>query len=283
MFLTTLLKRRKDTMQSVFDSLDFLVQEPLEIFNANEKDFLSCNQLNDFRSDAFLFYKRRQGLLPEEKPYDQIFDRAALVRILEGRQQYDSQYISGGPINPKNGQRYGIYSTEYSNWAASQTKIILTDEQARLIEQLDFSIRSHAHANNLLSEGVAQGVVRTEYRDLPCQTRINWLSSKHGIVGIELRSNFIWPESHLRNGVVHRLTFQRDLIAEFAARDIPVHIVVVEKGIPHRCGVWNVSPALLRRSQKENIATIERFKRCLQNDQWPSGYEDIRFLKPSSF
>jgi hypothetical protein len=255
----------------------------LETYNANEKDFLSCDQLNDFRSDAFLFYKRRQGLLPEEKPYDQAFDRAALVRILEGRQEFESQYISGGPVNPKNGERYSNYSTEFRNWAASQKKIILTDEQAKLIKQLDFSVRSHAHANNLLSDGIAQGVVRTEYRDLPCQTRIDWLSSKHGIVGVVFHSNFIWPESHLRNGVVHRLAFQRDLIADFAAGDIPVHIIVVEKSIPHRCGVWNVCPGLLRRSQKDNTTTIERFKRCLQNDHWPSGYEEIHVLKPSAF
>jgi len=283
MFLTTLLKHRNGKSQSVFGTLDFLVQEPLEIYNANEKDFLSCDQLNDFRSDAFLFHKRRQGLLPEEKPYDQIFDRAALVRILEGRQQYDSQYISGGPVNPKNGERYSNYSIEYRNWAASQKKIVLTDEQAQMIEQIDYSVRAHPHANNLLSDGVAQGVVRTEYQGLLCQTRIDWLSPQHGIVSVVLRSNFIWPESHLRNGIVHRLAFQRDLITEFAAGDIPVHIIVVEKSIPHRCGVWNVCPGLLRRSQKENIAAIERFKRCLQNDHWPSGYEEIRVLKPVGF
>lgn len=283
MFLTTLLKRRNGKSQSVFGTLDFLVQEPLETYNAKEKDFLTSDQLNDFRSDAFLFHKRRQGVLPEEKSYDQVFDRAALIRILEDRQQYDSQYISGGPVNPKNGERYSNYSTEYRDWAASQKKIVLTDEQAQMIEQIDFSVRAHPHANNLLSDGVAQGVVRTEYRGLSCQTRIDWLSSQHGIVSVVLRSNFIWPESHLRNGVVHRLAFQRGLISEYAAGDIPVHIIAVEKSAPYRCGVWNVSPRLLRQSQKEITAAIERLKLCLQNDHWPSGYEEIQVLKPYPF
>jgi hypothetical protein len=37
-----------------------------------------------------------------------------------------------------------------------------------------------------------------------------------------------------------------------------------------------MDPSVLASAQKENEAAIERLKRCLATEVWPSGYEEVR-------
>ena len=59
---------------------------------------------------------------------------------------------------------------------------------------------------------------------------------------------------------------------------LPVHLIAVEKREPLRCGVWRMGEEVLGLAQKENEEAIERLKVCRENDDWPTGYEDIRIF-----
>jgi hypothetical protein len=90
-----------------------------------------------------------------------------------------------------------------------------------------------------------------------------------------------WFDSTLRyGGFVHRLAFEHALIATVADTDLPIHLIAVEKQAPHRCGVWFVSGRLVQKTRKENDKAIDQFKRCREQDYWPTGYEQIRTLSP---
>ena len=94
--LSALWGRRSDTPSRLLDSLAFLEQEPLNAYLAQETEYLSAQQLNEFRKDAFVFRKRQMGLLPAERAHDEHVDRAVLVLTLEGRQEYERQFVSDG-------------------------------------------------------------------------------------------------------------------------------------------------------------------------------------------
>jgi len=264
------------------DSLGFLDREPLDAYRAQEAEHLTAQHLIDFRKDPFVFRKRQTGLLPAEKAHDHDVDRAALVLTLEGQQEYERQFISGGPVNPQTNEPYSIYSSEYRDWAAGQDRTVLTNEQAQTVEHIDYGVRMHAEARKLLANGVAQGVVRCEYRGMACQSRLDWVSPSQGLVGLAVCDSLSWLDTTLRiGGFVHRLAFEHGLIAQITEANLPVHVIAVEKRAPHRCGVWFVSGRLVQKARKENDQAIDRFKHCRDKDHWPTGYETLRVLTPN--
>ena len=262
MLLGSLFYRRRGANSRLLDDLRFLKKEPPEIVRENEKKHITWEEFQAFRNDAVLFHKRLCGILPPATPLDDVVDRAAQVRLLEGKEKYDTQFVAGGPVDSNTGKPYSIYSREYQQWASAQEKAVLKDEETQLIGRLEHSVHTHPHARELLADGIAHGVVRTAWGGLHCQDCIDWYSYCHGIVGLVLRRELNWVEDDLRNGVVHRLAFQRDLIAQVTGKKLPVHVVVVEKSIPHRCGVWQISRSLLRKARKKNLAIAVKFREC---------------------
>ncbi len=266
---------------TLIEDIGFLSHEPEEEYRVKSKEFLDGEQLRDFRADAFLFHKRQRGLVPPQSWHDDELDRAIQVRILRGREHYQGLYAFGGPINPRSGEPYSKYSTEYQHWVAQQGKPVLTTEQADLIEHIAFGYRAHDAAQNLLSDGVADGIVRSHYCGVPCQTRLDWLNPKRGLVAVLVCDRFSYLDSHLGSGLVHALAFDRDLLAQHIDRRVPVHVIGVEKQLPHRCGVWAISERLLRRARKDNEKALARLLECRWFNRWPTGYERVRKLAPA--
>jgi hypothetical protein len=267
--------------RKLIENLGFLSHEPDEEYRTKSRDYLDSDQLGDFRQDAFLFHKRQRGLVPARSWRSAELDRAIQVRILQGRDHYQNQYAFAGPVDARTGEPYSTYSSEYRQWAAEQTKPILSVEHANLIEHVAFGYRAHDVAPSLLSDGVAHGIVRSRYCGVPCQARFDWLNPKRGIVAVIVCDRFTCLDSHLRySGPVHELAFHRALLAQHVGRHVPVHIIAVEKEMPHRCSVWAVSERLLRRARKDNEKALESLLECRRFNRWPTGYEGIRKLAP---
>ena len=154
---------------------------------------------------------------------------------------------------------------------------MLDDEQATLIESMNAAVRAHEHAVALLADGIAEGVVRAEYRGVPCQARLDWLNAERGIVDLKTCDNLDWLQMDARSyGYAHQMAFYRSLVAVATGETLPVYLIAVEKREPLRCGVWRMGENVLGTVQKENEEAIERLKTCRERDHWPTGYEDIR-------
>jgi hypothetical protein len=61
-----------------------------------------------------------------------------------------------------------------------------------------------------------------------------------------------------------------------------VYIIAVEKKEPYRFGVWLVNSETLLLARAEIEAGIERFKIAKAEDQWATGYEELRILNFSA-
>ncbi len=148
--------------------LRFLIREPADVYHAKAKDFLSAHALNEFRRCPLLYRKKELGLVPERDTAAYLIGSAAHTLILEGRERYQREFAVGGPINPKTGQPFGSQTKAFAEWAAQQSKPVLSDAQAALVEQVAAAVRGHVFARELLAEGVAEGVVRCEYAGHRC-------------------------------------------------------------------------------------------------------------------
>ncbi len=258
--------------------LDVLEVEPAEDYHARAGEHLSSHALADFIKCPLLYWKKQQGLLPDEDRPAYLVGRAAHTLVLEGIEAFEQTYAVGGPINSKTGRAYGRGTKAFTEWAAAQDKAVLTESQYGLVTNLAASVDAHPFATDLLRCGRAEGVVRTEYCGVPCQSRIDWVHPHRGIVDFKTCDDLTWFEADARRYGYHRqMAFYRAVLAR--ALDgllVPVHLIAVEKKEPFRCGVWRAGEDTLAIAQSENEAAIRRLVACRERDHWPSGYEEIR-------
>lgn len=275
------LNRRNGALVRTLRDLSFLIREPADVYHAKGRDFLSAHALNEFRRCPLLYRKKELGLVPERDTAAYLIGRAAHALILEGRERYQREFAVGGPINPKTGQPFGSQTKAFAEWAERQSKPVLSDAQAALVEQVAAAVRGHLFARELLAEGVAEGVMRGEYAGHRCQARIDWINpvDGRGIADLKTADELDSFEMAMRAfGYLHQVAFYRALVAEASGHVLPVHIVAVEKREPFRCGVWQVAPAVLDQAQRENEVAMTDLRRCRQTGDWFTRYESLRLV-----
>lgn len=254
-----------------------ILREPFAEYLAQSKSHLTSHQLGDFRKCPALYRKKKLGLVPDEDRPAYLIGRALHTLVLEGRDRFEAEYAVGGPINPKTGEMFGPTTKAYAEWAAAQGKAVLTVAQFDLVDNMADGVRANGIAVDLLSEGIAEGVVRHSYRDMPCQIRMDWFDPHRGVADLKTCDDLTWFEADARRyGYAHQLAFYRAVLAQVIGVVMPAFMVAIEKKEPFRCGVWQINEDTLAQAQKENEAAIERLKRCVATDTWPTGYEECR-------
>ena len=275
-------------MNDILIDLNVLHAEPEADYHAKAKDNLSSHQVIDFMRSPWLYWKKRQGLIPEEESNAFLLGRGAHVRILQGRKAYEEQYAIGGPINPRTQKPFGSGTQAFADWAAKIGKPVLSQEQADLIEAMADGVSRNAKAMELLSAGVAEGVVRTTYCGLPCQARIDWLNPRRGIVDLKTVDDIDWAEADFRRWrYATQLGFYKAVFEErlraglgnlHGLPSVPVTIIAIEKREPYRCGCWKLTDNTLAVAKAEIDAAIGRLVQCEKTNEWPTGYEQMRVL-----
>ena len=259
--------------------LNVLQTEPAEVYHGKAKENLSSHQLIDFMRCPLLYQRRRAGLIDEKESSAYFIGRAAHCRILEGIDVYEREFAIGGPINPATGKPFGNTTKKFLEWQEVQRKPVIPFDKAELIDAMNVGVRQNPYACQLLEQGKAEGVVRTTYRNLPCQIRIDWTNPEFGIVDLKTCDDLVWFESDARRfGYHHQLAFYQNVLAQAIGEHVPVYIIAIEKKEPYRCGVWQLPTETLTLARGEIEAAIERFKAAKAEDHWITGYEELRML-----
>jgi hypothetical protein len=257
--------------------------EPAEVYHAAAAEHLSSHRLADFRRSSRLYQWKQMGWAKDQDCKAFQLGRATHTLILEGREKFLAEYAIGdGPINKTTGKPFKSDSQAYQQWAEAQGKPVLSEKEAQQIEQLAAGVLSHDLARELLVLGVAEAVLRARWHQVDCQIRVDWFTHMPGgcIVDLKTADHLDYFEVDARKfGYVHQLAFYRSIAATAAAvdpRDVPVHLIAVEKQVPYRCGVWRMGEDVLAVAQKENEEAVKRLRDCRARDVWPTGYEALR-------
>jgi hypothetical protein len=270
--------RRSQDATTIINDTSFLTQETAEVYHACLADCLASRHLTEFRRDAYLYHKNSVRPEPNDDPVKVENGDALRVLVLEGPEQLKARYAIGGPVDAT-GKPCGRYSREFEKWAAAQDRPVISHEQMQLVETLHDSVRGHRLAGELLSCGVAGGVVRTIYHRLACQGRIEWLNPRAGLVGLHTTGNLGWFDYEAKaSGHVHDMAFLRALVLHVTGAVLPTFLIAVEDRWPHRCGIWAVGKGVLEAAQKENEQAMERLAACRQLNRWPTGFEKLRTI-----
>lgn len=254
--------------------------EPIEQYHA-QKDYLSASRLKLFRECPALYHKTMLVLI-EEKPR-RVFEigAAAHCMILEP-EEFERRYlIHDGPINERTGKPYGATSDAYKQWLAGineSGRQVLAMQDAELLKSMAMAVHAHEAAHALLTDGVAEAVIRERYCGEPCQIRADYLA-KAGIIDLKTCADLTWFENDVkRYGYIFQLAFYRAIVRAQTNRNLPCYIVAVEKQEPFRVGVWSILPTALESAEYLNTVAIEDLKRCRAKNEWPTGFERMRVL-----
>ncbi|MDD5698885.1 MAG: PD-(D/E)XK nuclease-like domain-containing protein [Victivallaceae bacterium] len=261
------------------EKYDFIITEPAEEYHAKRDRFLSSHALVDFRKCPEFFHKKETGAIIDEDRPAYVIGRATHTLTLEGMDKFNAEYTVGEPINEKTGKAYGKNTQAYQSWLEAQDKPVISPRDFDFIKRLQIAVHLHNGAAKLLQDGVAEGVVRTEYRGVPCQIRMDFFNSESGIIDLKTCDNLDYFEFDARRfQYLHQAAFYRAVLREASGTAYPFHLIAVEKQEPFRCGVWRISDDALASAESENAAAIERLKHCRAEKLWPTGYEETRLL-----
>jgi len=258
---------------------DFIITEPAPEYHLKRDKFLSSHALGDFRRCPALFHGKTSGEIADEDRPAYIIGRAAHTLILEGIDAFNAEYVVGEPVNPNTGKAYGKTTQAYQAWFETQDKPVVAPSDFEFIKRLQAAVWTHIEAGNLLQDGIAEGVVRTEYCGVPCQIRMDFFSDPYGIIDLKTCDNLDYFESDARRfQYIHQAAFYRAILRKVTGRNYPFRFIAVEKHEPLRCGVWQVADETLELAEIENAAAIGRLKQCRAENCWPTGYEEPRII-----
>jgi hypothetical protein len=256
-----------------------LIKEPFQEYLSKQKDYLSSHRLADFRRCPLLYQKRKLGLIEDKQTTAFLVGRAAHTLILEGLETFISQY-GCGPVNEKTGAQYGQGTKAWADWEKTNEKTGLTTDQSILLFEMQHSIKNHPLAKTLLHGGIAEGVVRGTYHDVPCQGRIDYWRAGE-FIDFKTCDDLNWFEADAkRYGYFHQLAFYRALLRDILEqKEVAIFLIAAEKKEPYRSGVFRVGEGALMQCEKENREAMERLLYCERENFWPTGYEEVRDLE----
>ena len=262
----------------------FIQNIPFEVYleDAYQGQYLTSHFLSDFRICPLLYKQKLNGeVIIDDTAAFQI-GRATHALVLAGQDAFDEEYlVSAGPINPKTGEPFGKLTKAYKDWAATQTKKIILTNEFDFMSKLQEAVWAHPKAAELLDGCVCEGVVRTEYLGENVQIRMDAFNPNlKAIIDLKTCDNLdFFTNDCFKYGYAEQMAFYRDVFkAASGGVDTTAWLIAVEKRIPYRCGVWQVSEEMLAQAGKANERAIEELKSCREQDVWPTRYEEPRVL-----
>ena len=270
------------------NKLSFFADIPADEYHraARDGEFLSSHLLGDFRKSPLFYRKKLTGEIEQTESAALAIGRAVHVLVLEGRAKFDEEFlVSAGPINAKTGEPFGKTTKAYKEWAAAQTKEIVSGPDFAFMSKLRESVWAHPVARELLDDGISEQTVRTEYCGVKCQTRMDWFRARYegrpAIVDLKTTADLTYFEGDARRfGYPQQMAFYREVLRAASGGDIEAdcYLIGIEKADAMRCGVWKITDGLLQACAVENERAIAELLECRRTNTWPTRTEDLRIL-----
>lgn len=251
--------------------------------------YTTSHRLHLFRRCPKLYHKVVSGEIVEGDTAAFALGRATHTYIIEGAAKFAAEnLVSDGPINKTTNKPYGRLTKAYAEWAAEQSKPVISTEDFGIIEKMSAAVHAHPLASNLLASGFAEGTVRTDWDGEPVQARMDWFDPERKIL-LDLKTcadvdRFEWD---IRDyGYVAQLAFYAHLVELAggpALTSLKAYLVAVEKKEPFRVAVYFVTASTLENAhllhmgnefwRNDNSAMMAELKECRATGVWPTRFE----------
>ncbi len=217
---------------------------------------------------------------------------------LEGEEQYEKDFVFGGPINSKTGRCYGVDTQAFAQWAASLPpgKQFLTTDTSVLVREMVHAILSDDTAGPFVldkfngSANEASLVWQDEATGLMCKARADMIRPGWESIGDLKTTEDASPRGFSQSigtyGYHRQAAWYLDGAAAVykATGDERLKslshfpFVCVEKKPPFAVAVYVIKPADVEIGRCQNRRLIDLVKACRESGKWPgygNGFADI--------
>lgn len=254
-------------------------------YHEGRANYLTSHGLMDYIKSPRMHQLKSAGLLPSKSSRSFAIGTALHTLVLEGRGEFDRNYFSPmpgtEPINDKTGKPFGAATKAYQEWLESSAsgRVVLTPSDYELVNGMASAVANHTQAGFLFEQGQAEGVLRTEINGVAVQTRMDWFNPDIGIVDLKTITDLDeFGEQFEKFNYGLQGAFYQCVAEEVLGKCLPLYFIVVEKNPTHRVGVFTVNQHRLERERRIVEYQLRCYGDSLQNNHWPTGYEQIRTI-----
>jgi len=168
-------------------------------------------------------------------------------------------------------------------WEAENAgKTPLTADQMAAIERMAASIRAHAGAARLLSNGLAEmsGFWVDQETGVACKCRPDFLAVEKdhpeqvtAIVDVKTcvdASADGFSRAIATLGYDVQASFYQDGLKALTGRTVPVYFIAVEKDAPYAVACYEAGYEVIEVGRAKYRAALQLLRWCMDNDRWPS-------------
>lgn len=212
---------------------------------------------------------------PPEPTPAMVFGSAFHVAILEP-ERFGQTFV----VAPKFDRRTKEGKAAAEAWEAENAgKTALTAEHMAAIEQMVASVRNHAGAAKLLSDGMAEmsGFWNDQETGIGCKCRPDFLAMAGetitGIVDVKTcrdASADGFARAIVNFGYDVQAAFYHDGLKALTGRAIPFYFVAVETEPPYAVAAYKASDEVIEVGRAKYRGALQLLKWCRENDRWPA-------------
>lgn len=263
--------------------IEFLFEDE-PTYHGRAGEYLTSSLLKSFDRSPMLYYKLVNGLVEKKSPTNDAFLLGSAVHCrflepLEYRTRYKVLELDG-PINEKTGEPYGIRTKAHESWASQlpEGTQVLTSSQADLVKAMSDSLWSV----ETLPVGEVEAVLRCDdVMGLPGQCKFDHIritSDEIIVHDVKTCQDIDWFEQDAKKYKYDIQLGWYYLVLKHCGYDLPVTWFwhVVEKQEPFRAGLWECAPSAIYHAKKRVADLVDHVMECMENDYWPTGYEEPR-------
>lgn len=228
---------------------------------------------------------------PEPQTAAMLIGSAIHCLILDGDEAYASEFIVGGPINPKTGQSYGRDTQAFEKWAAEQgpgNKFLTVSQDAMIRAMAESVLRDETAREMIVGDGQNRddNEVSLVWKDpetgVVCKGRADMIRPKWESITDIKTTEDAGPKGFSRSICDYGYHRQAAWYLDGAKTlGLPVRLFVfmcVEKSPPHATAAYCLLPSDIEIGRQQNRKALATIAACRASGYWPgydTGFADI--------
>jgi len=259
---------------------NWLIVEEYSEYEKTGKEYLRSHDFSLFCYCPELYNDKQLGRLTDQDRPDLALGRAGHTLILEGAKKFQKLYHVGGEINTKTGKPFS-HGTKKQNAYIEENGIekpLIFPSEAKIMGKCRVSVLTHEKIKEFLSTGIAETTVRTEYKGVKLQVRIDWFN---GVYLLDLKTTKDLDkfkfDARKYNYEMQAFYYHKTVLIATGLY-YPICVFAVEKKHPFRSGYWLISDDRYESLEIEFDQQIDKLKECRARNIWPTGFEEARYF-----
>lgn len=283
-----LLKRKETKEISAIDYNKISVIQDAKDYHAeagngiNDGKYLGSHILIEYIQNQKLWKRKYKDNAIDKKESDAMKKGTAIHRcVLEKGAKFVDDYTVGYPTHEVKGvlQEYGADTKFVKEWMLTipKDKPFISNQEMADILKINEIVKEHPEANDMISGGLCERVIKANYLGVDCHIRIDCFNPKYGICDLKkTRSMDGFLRDADRLGYWIQAGFYRKIFEIATGEKVPFNWIIAEDVEPFEVCTKQLDDGSIEYAQRLVESAILEFKESIKNNSFLTGREGLQ-------